>query len=69
MRAAHAFDMLTSSLEAELKAQKKQLEGAKKNIASNQEAQSEAEGDLSATKRTLAQDEKVRRARPKFYLR
>merc|ERR1719352_952207 len=36
MRAAHAFDMLTSSLEAELKAQKKQLEGAKKNIASNQ---------------------------------
>jgi len=59
MRAAHAFDMLTSSLEAELKAQKKQLEGAKKNIASNQEAQSEAEGDLSATKRTLAQDEKV----------
>lgn len=59
MRAGHAHNMLTSSLEAELKAQRKQLEDAKKIIASNQEAQSEAEGDLSATQRTLAQDEKV----------
>jgi len=59
MKAGHAHEMLVGSLEAELKAQKKQLEDAKKIIASNQEAQSEAEGDLSATQRTLAQDEKV----------
>jgi chromosome segregation ATPase len=59
MKAGHAHKMLVGSLEAELKAQTKQLEDAKKIIASNQEAQSEAEGDLSATKRTLAQDEKV----------
>merc|ERR1719265_745266 len=59
MSKQHAYDMLAQSLEGELKAQQKQLEDAKKNIAFNSEAQSEAEGDLTATQRTLAQDSKV----------
>merc|ERR1719161_1173261 len=59
MEAAHAYQLLTQSLTAELRAQQKQLDDAKKHISSNQEAQHEAEGDLSATQRTLDQDVKV----------
>jgi hypothetical protein len=59
MEAAHAYQLLTQSLTAELKAQQKQLEDAKKRIASNREAQHEADGDLSSTQRTLDQDVKV----------
>jgi hypothetical protein len=59
MEAAHAFQLLNQSLAAELKAQQKQLDDAKKYIASNQEAQHEADGDLTATQRTLDQDIKV----------
>lgn len=59
MQKQHAYKMLAQSIEGELKAQNTQLEDAKKNIAVNTEAQSEAEGDLQATQRTLAQDSKV----------
>merc|ERR1719258_17366 len=59
MEAAHAFQLLKQSLMAELKAQQKQLDDAKKHIASNQEAQHTAEGDLSATQRALDQDVKA----------
>lgn len=58
-QARHAYDLLAASLKAELKAQTKQLEDAKKSIATHQEAKSAAEGDLSATTKTLNQDEKV----------
>jgi hypothetical protein len=59
MEAAHAYQLLKQSLTAELKAQQKQLDDAKKHISSNQEAQHEAEGDLTATQRALDQDVKV----------
>merc|ERR1719258_561451 len=59
MEAAHAYQLLRQSLTAELKAQQKQLDDAKKHIASNQEAQHEAEGDLTATQRALDQDIKA----------
>lgn len=58
MSKQHSYDMLAQSIDGELKAQQKQLEDAKKNMAVNSEAQSEAEGDLDATQRTLAQDSK-----------
>jgi len=56
-KAQHAFKMLASSLEAELKAQTKQMDDAKKSSAAHQEAQSEAEGDLSSTQASLADDQ------------
>jgi len=59
MEAAHAYELLKQSLTAELKAQQKQLDDAKKHISSNQETQHEAEGDLTATQRTLDEDVKV----------
>merc|ERR1719258_273030 len=59
MEAAHAYQLLKQSLTAELKAQQKQLDDAKKHIASNQEAQHEAEGDLSSTQRALDQELKA----------
>merc|ERR1719440_2401191 len=59
VEAAHAYRLLKQSLTAELKAQQKQLDDAKKHISSNQEAQHEAEGDLSSTQRALDQDVKA----------
>jgi hypothetical protein len=56
MEAAHAFAMLKSSLEGELKVMKKQLSEATLQKSSTEEALHAAEGELAQTEKTLAAD-------------
>lgn len=53
---AHNFEMLKQSLEDAIKFATKELNGAKKNLGTSQEAQAVAEGDLEVTQKDLAQD-------------
>merc|ERR1719373_1034759 len=54
--AVHNFEMAAQSLEDEIKFAKKDMDEAKKSIASSQEKKSTAEGDLETTSKELAAD-------------
>merc|ERR1719265_3062116 len=54
----NAYEMLAQSLKDEIKYANKDLDKAKKNLATSAEAQAAAEGDLEVTSKDLAEDEK-----------
>jgi len=53
---AHNFEMLQQSLEDEVKVANKDMDDAKKGVASNGESKASAEGDLETTSKDLATD-------------
>jgi len=57
--AAHNFQMLKQSLEDETSFAGKRLAEAKKSLSAEVEAKAGAQGDLTATSRSLAEDEKT----------
>merc|ERR1719235_1715984 len=58
MKAQHAFDMLSASLQDEINSLKKQLDDSKKKKNRNAESKATAEGDLESTTKDLGGDEK-----------
>merc|ERR1719240_2277201 len=58
MKAQHAYDMLSASLEDEINSLKKQLDDSKKKKNRNAENKATAEGDLEAVTKDLGGDEK-----------
>merc|ERR1719174_143294 len=54
--AKNNFEMLKQSLTDEIKFANKELDGAKKSLATSQETKSTAEGDLEVTQKDLAED-------------
>jgi len=58
MKAQHAYDMLSASLEDEINSLKKQLDDSKKKKNRNAENKATAEGDLESVTKDLAGDEK-----------
>merc|ERR1719389_852864 len=54
-----AYEMLAQSLKDEIKYANKDLDKAKKSLASSAEAQATAEGDLDVTSKDLAEDIKA----------
>jgi len=58
MKAQHAFEMLSSSLEDEITSLKKQLDDSKKKKNRNAESKATAEGDLESVTKDLGGDEK-----------
>merc|ERR1719387_3491632 len=58
MKAAHAFEMLSSSLEDEITSLKKQLDDSKKKKNRNAEAKATSEGTLESVTKDLGGDEK-----------
>jgi hypothetical protein len=58
MKAQHAFEMLSSSLEDEVTSLKKQLDDSKKKKNRNAEAKATSEGDLESVTKDLGGDEK-----------
>merc|ERR1719198_2766419 len=57
--AKNNFEMLKQSLSDEIKFANKELDGAKKSLATSQETKSTAEGDLGVTEKDLAEDTKT----------
>merc|ERR1719443_2427802 len=57
--AKNNFEMLKQSLGDEIKFANKELDGAKKSLATSQETKSTAEGDLEVTQKDLAEDTKT----------
>merc|ERR1719160_348520 len=53
-----AYEMLAQSLKDEIKYANKDLDKAKKNLATSEEAEAAAQGDLDVTTKDLAEDEK-----------
>jgi len=58
MNAKHNFDLLALSLNYELKVQREALVMTKKQLAASGEAKATSEGDLAATTKAQAEDEK-----------
>merc|ERR1719353_550145 len=58
MEAAHEYEMLKQSLETQMSTMKKRMSEATTEKSGLEEAKSSAEEELSATKKTLADDEK-----------
>merc|ERR550514_1122904 len=54
------FEMLKQSLTDEIKFGGKELDQAKKDLATTKEAKATAEGDLTATSKTLAEDKETK---------
>merc|ERR1719203_1558805 len=57
--AKNNFELLKQSLSDEIRYANKDLAGAKKGIEQSAETKATAEGDLTATKKDLAEDEKA----------
>merc|ERR1719265_2978701 len=58
MKAQHAFEMLSSSLEDEVNSLKKQLDDSKKKKNRNAESKATSEGELESVTKDLSGDEK-----------
>merc|ERR1719253_377789 len=58
MKAAHEYDMLKQNLEMQISTMKKRMSEATTEKSGLEDAKASAEGELSSTKKTLADDEK-----------